>query len=335
MAPIGHSSGSLSNAAKGVTQASIQRIEVDVTLNEERTAAQQAADVERKARLAEQNALPVWHTNSTVSGEMTALGSKEDAARRERGQLVGARADEEEEKKATEAAEMTDEVAQYYAQLARDRQQAKEDDDDDDDDDEGEFEDVPAPPTISQKTRTGGTADYIVKPLPNDRPVMSGGGGSSSGSGVPSLSRSASSNLTNSATVASTPFSSQPLDIASDDGRSPEKRRRIDLDENGYEEGGVSAAIASDDRRSPGKRRKIDPDNNGLREGGVSAAILSSTPPPPPPTTTKTTAMAKAVIQATDPKGGNVGQDHDDNDDNDDDDDDHDDDEDGVEFEDV
>ncbi|KAI9749333.1 MAG: hypothetical protein M1815_002583 [Lichina confinis] len=149
--PIGSASDGLPTVVKG-TQVAVQRIEVDVTSTEEKSAAQQAAEAERKARVAEQNALPVWHTTSTVTGEHTTLGAKEQAAKRERDALIALGVEEDEDKKAAEA-EVNDDVAEYYAQLARDQQKAKEaeeasddeDEEDDDDDDEGEFEDVGTP----------------------------------------------------------------------------------------------------------------------------------------------------------------------------------------------
>ena len=151
MVPVEPSSSGSLTAVKGMSQTAPQRIEVDLTSSEDKTAAEQAAEAGRKSRLAEQNALPVWHTNSTVTGEKTTLGSKDEMARREREQqLTEMRKEESEEKKAAEAAEMTDEVAQYYAQLARDQQKAEAEeessstDEDEGEDDEDEFEDVPA-----------------------------------------------------------------------------------------------------------------------------------------------------------------------------------------------
>lgn len=173
MVPVNSATNRAPATVKGLTQLAPQRIEVDLTSSEEKTAAEQAAEAERKARLAEQNALPVWHTNSTVTGEKTALGNREEAARRERDQLLGSVRTEQttEDKKvvsttaSTEAGEINDEVAQYYAQLAQDQAKAiaKEEEDssggeeeDDDEEEEDEFEDVP--PATTTTTTSNGTS---------------------------------------------------------------------------------------------------------------------------------------------------------------------------------
>lgn len=56
-------------------------VEVSITATNEKSAAELAAEREKKSAQAEQNALPVWHTNSTVSGDLTRIGTKEAAAR--------------------------------------------------------------------------------------------------------------------------------------------------------------------------------------------------------------------------------------------------------------
>ncbi len=235
-APIGPDASAASRTVKGMAQTAT-RIEVDLTSNEEKSAAQQLAEAERKARLAEQNALPVWHTNSTVSGEVTALGSREEAARRERDQLLAVQAEEEEEKKASEAAEMTDEVAQYYAQLARDQQKAQqeaaesdeeeEDDDDDDDEEEGVFEDVAV--VAAPEEATGRSLPETVQLSSSARAEpMSRVESSESGSGT------SVSNPTAAGTARSTPLPRPPPSILpnntdnAEDRPSPGKRRKVD-----------------------------------------------------------------------------------------------------------
>ncbi|KZF21583.1 hypothetical protein L228DRAFT_156104 [Xylona heveae TC161] len=144
-------------SVKGLAQTSGAQIEVSVTTSSERSAAEQATEAQRRAALAEQNALPVWHTNSTVSGEATALGSKEAAARRER-EYNGVGTDtstplkgEDMDEKKTDDKQSA-ELDAYFAELEAERQkQAREDqeedsdeEEDEDEDEEDEFEDVPA-----------------------------------------------------------------------------------------------------------------------------------------------------------------------------------------------
>ncbi|KAI9827934.1 MAG: hypothetical protein M1819_006877 [Sarea resinae] len=139
------------------------QIEVSLTTSSEKTAAEHAAVAERNAALAAQNALPVWYTNSTVSGEATALGKKEAAAQREReaiGLPAGAaplKREESEDVKKKGDDKDSAALEAYFAELAAEKEkQAREDreeeeeeedgSDGDEDEDEGDFEDVtPAP----------------------------------------------------------------------------------------------------------------------------------------------------------------------------------------------
>ena len=135
-------------AVKGIKQNEIQPLEISVTTSSERTAAEHAAEARRKAEIAAQNVLPVWHTASTVTGERTDLGNKD------RGALTNGAASastllkaDEEDKNAV--VNVDDELTAYYAQMEKEREreaqqnrEADEDDEEDDDDDEDEFEDV-------------------------------------------------------------------------------------------------------------------------------------------------------------------------------------------------
>ena len=131
-----------SNAVKGMTQAPAAPLEVSLTTTSERAAADRAA-AQRKADLAAQNALPVWHTNSTVTGETTALGNEE----RERvtaglGATLEATKDEPDEKK--ESNVDNDELEAYYAQMAQEKEKEAQEDREADssDEEDDEFEDV-------------------------------------------------------------------------------------------------------------------------------------------------------------------------------------------------
>jgi len=127
-------------AVKGLTQAAIVPLDVSVTTSNERTAAEQAEAAKLKANIAAQNVLPVWHTTSTVTGEVTKAGQKEcesfangNAALKEEG----------EEKKDRNI--LSDELTAYYAQMIQEKEkEAREDQEADESsgEDEEEFEDV-------------------------------------------------------------------------------------------------------------------------------------------------------------------------------------------------
>lgn len=147
---------------KGLAQTSTPRLEINLTTTDERSAAEQAADLARKNALAQQNALPVWHTNSTVSGEATALGARlETATSMSRELSTGGHglrtgtpgiSGEDDEKKMTKDGDMNDELRNYYALMALEKkredekllaeEEEEEDDEDDDDDSDDENEDA-------------------------------------------------------------------------------------------------------------------------------------------------------------------------------------------------
>lgn len=149
-------------------------MEVNVTATSEKTVAELASEQATKQAQAEKNALPVWHTKSTVDpGATTTAGAKEEAEKEARAQDeigLAKRTKEEEERRAaaadgaagvqvdgtipenpgfgarndglTKCAQAA--IAEYYlalqAQNAREALEEEEDDDDDDDDDEEEEE---------------------------------------------------------------------------------------------------------------------------------------------------------------------------------------------------
>ena len=179
-------------AVKGITQTIIQPLEISVTTSSERTAAEQAAEARRKAEIAAQNVLPVWHTASTVTGERTDLGSKNHGALTN---VAGGIASsllkpEEEEKKGGNT--MDDELTAYYAQMqkekekeTRENREADEEDEGDDDDDEDEFEDVsfsagPAvgTPSSSISTTVNGVKEGLLNGKIKQEPVESESGSS-------------------------------------------------------------------------------------------------------------------------------------------------------------
>ncbi|KAH8696008.1 putative transcription factor TFIIE complex alpha subunit [Talaromyces proteolyticus] len=122
-------------AVRGTTKIDATAIEISLQSSAEKSAAEQAAEVARKAAIEKQNALPVWHTHSTVS---TGAGNA--------GQIKGETGidvktgikDEEEQKPTIDA---LDDIAAYYAEIAKAKaEEASSADEDSEDDDE--FEDV-------------------------------------------------------------------------------------------------------------------------------------------------------------------------------------------------
>ncbi|KAG0138562.1 TFIIE alpha subunit-domain-containing protein [Tuber indicum] len=125
-------------------------IEVSFTSTSEKTAAELASEQAMKQAQAEKNALPVWHTKSTVDpGATTTAGAKEAAEREARaldGIGIAQKSKEEEGKKAAASdganGIQADAIAEYYAALAaqkaKEAQEEQEDDDDDEEEEDGE-----------------------------------------------------------------------------------------------------------------------------------------------------------------------------------------------------
>ncbi|EPS38185.1 hypothetical protein H072_7969 [Dactylellina haptotyla CBS 200.50] len=122
-------------------------MEIKITSDEGRSAAE-LAEREKKAEQAEKNALPAWHTQSTVSGDLTTLGMKEVEAKAARHIDFKTGANTEEKKSVDDKQSVQQSaIDQYYALLRQKQQNAEqeedEEDDDDDDEDDIEFEEIP------------------------------------------------------------------------------------------------------------------------------------------------------------------------------------------------
>lgn len=134
------------SSVKGLAQNTTPQLEISLTTSSEKTAAEQAAEAQRKAAIAAQNVLPVWHTNSTVTGETTTLGTKEASLKRERntnGSSASVLKQEPDEKKETNV--LNAELAAYYQQMEEEKaREAQEDESSaaEDDDGDDDFEDV-------------------------------------------------------------------------------------------------------------------------------------------------------------------------------------------------
>ena len=115
-------------------------IQVSLMTNDERAAVERA-EAQRQAKILEQNRLPSWHTNSTVTGEATAVGNKERERLAARNSQAFEPIKAEEDKKIQNNV-LDDELAAYYAQMAQEKAKEAQEDQSSAEDEDDEFEDV-------------------------------------------------------------------------------------------------------------------------------------------------------------------------------------------------
>lgn len=171
-----------------------EKIQLNLTDNSQAAKdLESAAEAERRAKLASQNALPAWYTTSTVTGEQTGLAAPEDTIRGDLGRNGTNPKTEPDDEKKIKPAEDHSALSQYFAALKEEQErEAKEEleeqgggedddeDEEDDEDDEADFEDVglgkeelPAPKRVkiqepetegkdAAALATGGTATSTV-----------------------------------------------------------------------------------------------------------------------------------------------------------------------------
>ena len=151
-------------AVKGMmAQLVAAQLDVSVTTGSERTTVEQAAEAQRKANIAAQNVLPVWHTTSTVTGESTVASKKDGEQQANGGALL--KDDEDEKKISTE----DEQLEAYYAEIEREREkEAREREAASEDEDEGDFEDVlGASPNSTRSSSMSGTPKGSQLSQPN------------------------------------------------------------------------------------------------------------------------------------------------------------------------
>ena len=174
-------------AVKGMmSQLVAAQLDVSVTTGSESTTAEQAAEAQRKANIAAQNILPVWHTTSTITGETTVVGKKDGEQQANGGAL---QKEEEDEKKISTEDEQ---LEAYYAEIererekeAREREAASEEEEEEDEDD---FEDVlEASQDGTPSSSISGTPKGSQIPPPNGNVKQNG---SESGSSAPATKTS-------------------------------------------------------------------------------------------------------------------------------------------------
>lgn len=140
---------------RGNAKTDTTALEISLTSTEEKSAAEQADEAARKAAVEQQNALPVWHTHSTVSTNAGNLGVKAEEGVDIKPGIKG----EEEEKPSADA--LDDKVAAYYAEMAREQAlqaQAEASSAEEDSDEFDEFEDVGVSGSGSATPAVGGAA---------------------------------------------------------------------------------------------------------------------------------------------------------------------------------
>ena len=151
---------------KGVTQNLTIPLEISLTTSSERTAAEQAAEAQRKADLAAQNVLPVWHTNSTVTGERTANARDHERQVTNGGPTSFPKAEDDEKKGGNI---LNDELAAYYAQMQQEKEKELREDREadassDGEEDDDDFEDVGIGASVAASLAS--SAPNGLKPAP-------------------------------------------------------------------------------------------------------------------------------------------------------------------------
>ena len=172
-------------AVKGMAQPVTAQLDVSVITGSERTTAEQAAESQRKAAIAAQNILPVWHTTSTVTGETTVIGKKDGEQQANGSALLKEEGDE------SKMSNEDEQLEAYYAEMERERQKEareREAEAASEDEDEDDFEDVLG-------ASGNGTPSSSVSETPKgSQPPQSNGSvkrkGSESGSSAPATNTS-------------------------------------------------------------------------------------------------------------------------------------------------
>ena len=125
----------------GPEQVKAEALGVNLTSGEEHDAADEARRLAKKAELAKQNMLPVWHTQSTVSSAGAGAVKAEDA--QANGHVLKKEESIDEKKPIIDE---QDDLAAYLAEMKKEREEAErkaaEEDLESDEGDEDDFEDV-------------------------------------------------------------------------------------------------------------------------------------------------------------------------------------------------
>ncbi|PVI06372.1 hypothetical protein DM02DRAFT_609944 [Periconia macrospinosa] len=160
-------------AVKG-TNNTVEKIEIQIASNSEYNEAARAAEKARQEKLAAQNALPEWHTKSTV-GNKTNTNNSSAASTNTNGIQTPTIKTETVEAKSGNQQNLDDVFAALEAE--RRKKEEEDDDDDEDEDDEDEFEDVDVGTSNPDAKRV--KLDSSVAPTPTNAatPAISTGDG--------------------------------------------------------------------------------------------------------------------------------------------------------------
>ncbi|KAK1141494.1 hypothetical protein N8T08_009034 [Aspergillus melleus] len=181
---------SKTEAVRGNTKTDAGALEISLTSSEEKSAAEQAEEVARKAAVEKQNALPVWHTHSTVSTGPAAGGG---TIKSEGGVDIKSEIKDEDDEQKPAVDALDDKLAAYYAEMERERAlQAQEDASsaDEDSDEFDEFEDVgvSASETASPAVGSGSLGNGGPTSVPSATGIKRELDADSGTSGVPTAS---------------------------------------------------------------------------------------------------------------------------------------------------
>ena len=149
------------DVARGHLKTDAAALEISLTSSAEKSVAEQAEEAARKAAVEKQNALPVWHTHSTVNTGAAGVAQ----VKNETGVLVKPELTDEDQKPILDA--LDDKVAAYYAEMEREKAlQAERDASsaEEDSDDSEEFEDVGVSGASGPGTPAAGAGPTSVPP---------------------------------------------------------------------------------------------------------------------------------------------------------------------------
>ncbi|KAL8674421.1 MAG: hypothetical protein Q9168_001154 [Polycauliona sp. 1 TL-2023] len=150
-------------AVKGVNQPVLQSLTVDLTSATEKTASEKLAEQQRNAEIAAQNMLPVWHTQSTLTGNLpnhsqAKIKSDGDSSSRNGVSFSVPKVEEDKKNGVISTSDENDELSAYYTRMAQEKEKEEREDredeassvgDDEDEDAEEEFEDISIFPVAS------------------------------------------------------------------------------------------------------------------------------------------------------------------------------------------
>ncbi|KAJ2901309.1 putative transcription initiation factor iie subunit alpha protein [Zalerion maritima] len=149
-------------AVQGLKNTGPNNMKVSISEEDGPSEADKEAERERKERIAKQNALPAWMSQSTVSGESFSGGSSLNpiiSRSTPDSSKSGVAAEDQEAARQAEAQKNHEELEDYFARLKAEQAAEREDEDDEDDE---EFEEVP--PAKKPKLETPAETPVAVDP---------------------------------------------------------------------------------------------------------------------------------------------------------------------------